>query len=336
MRTPIKRVVGSILHGAYGDLYEQAICLKHYAAFHPEVEMRLFAATQSRLESFRAFDLSFASVFDLWTEIENHEDIQCFYQFQVHDRELDQDVLSGLPEQILAKIDRTNNRLPWVYLRDHGLIPAPMSYRLSLNESGLRELSRVADANGIPADIWDKPTINFLWRFRRGAGAIKSFGQKPQEELVRSYSSIFQQLIAEFDCYILICGMNIVTTESNREITDNKYPEFGLDLPTERAIYMKGLSWPIELEIASRATVCCGHPSGFTEGLWLKRGGDMVLIDAPPHYLAKVAYHRMPLFDLDRPGNLIAAFLNRSEDAYRRRIESMLNKIARIRRPEST
>jgi hypothetical protein len=89
---------------------------------------------------------------------------------------------------------------------------------------------------------------------------------------------------------------------------------------------MKGLSWAVELEIASRATVCCGHASGFTESLWLKRGKDMVLMDAQPHYLAKILYRRMPFFDLDRPSNFAGALLNRSVDAYRRRIESILEK----------
>ncbi len=50
-----KIVVGSVLHGAYGDIYEQAICLKHYAANHPDVELKLFAATKTRLESLPCF-----------------------------------------------------------------------------------------------------------------------------------------------------------------------------------------------------------------------------------------------------------------------------------------
>lgn len=324
-RFPIKTVVGSILHGAYGDLYEQAICLKHYAAMHPEVELKLFAATRVRLESFHALDLSFASVFDLWTEIEKHNDIERFYQFQVQDGELSRDVLNRLPEQVLRKIDRTRNNLPWVYLRDNKLIPAPGEYQLPLSAWGASELSRTADANGISGGMWSKPTTNFLWRYRRSAGAISSFGQKSKEALIHSYSAMFRRIIAEYDCHILVCGMNIVTTDSNREVTDNKYPDFGLDLPAERVTYMKGLSWPLELEIASRATVCCGHASGFTEALWLKRGRDVVLMDAPLHYLAKIAYHRMPLFNLNRPLNLAVALLNRSADSYRRRIEFALN-----------
>jgi len=302
--------------------------LKHYAALHPEVELKLFAATETRLNSFRSLDLSFAAVFDLWTEIERHPDIDRFYQFQIHDGELNRDILSKLPREVLAKFDRTSNNLPWVYLRENKLTPTPSSYQLALSEYGTRELAKVILATNIPETIWRGPTINFLWRYRRGGGAISSFGQKSQEELVRSYSTMFRRIASEFDCHILICGMNIITTESNRKLTDNKYPDFGLDLPGCQATYMKGLSWPLELEIASRATVCCGHASGFTEALWLKRGRDMVLMDAPFHYLAKVAYRRMPLFQLDRKLNFAGSLLNRSAGAYRRRIESILKRAA--------
>lgn len=309
-------------------MYEQAICLKHYAANHPNVELRLFAATQTRLVSFRALDLSFAKSFELWTEIEKHPDIDRFLQFQVRDDELNRDVLSRLPEDVAAKFDRANNLLPWTYLREHDLIPPPGRYQLGLSETGSRELLKIADANGVSTGIWDRPTLNFLWRYRQGGGAISNFGQKSKENLVHKYSVVFRRIIAEFDCHVLVCGMNIVTTDSNRAVTDNKYPNFGLDLPDERVTYMKGLSWPLELEIASRATVCCGHASGFTEGLWLKRGADMVLMDAPPHYLAKIAYHRMPLFHLDRSLNLAAAFFRRSPDYYRRKIEAMIREAA--------
>jgi hypothetical protein len=280
-----------------------------------------------RLESFRALDLSFASTFELWTGIEKHQGIERFFQFQVHDAELKRDVLSKLPEEVAAKFDLDNNLLPWTYLRENGLVPAPERYQLGLSDYGSQELSRIIDSNGILPAFWLKPTINFLWRYRRGNGAIRSFGQKPEEELVQTYSTMFSRICSESDCHILVCGMNIVTTDSNREVTDNKYPDFGLNLPSERVTYMKGLSWPLELEIASRATVCCGHASGFTEGLWLKRGRGMVLMDAPIHYLAKIAYHHMSFFDLDQPSNLAAAFFSRSPDYYRRRIEAVLKKL---------
>jgi hypothetical protein len=75
--------------------------------------------------------------------------------------------------------------------------------------------------------------------------------------------------------------------------------------------------------------VCCGHPSGFTEGLWLKRGRDTVLMDPPPHYLAKIAYHRMPLFGLDRPLNLARAFALRSPEHFRRELAVALTRASR-------
>ena len=287
----------------------------------------MFAVTPTRLEVFSALDLSFATVFDLWTEIENYPDIERFFQFQVRG-ELESEVLSKLPAGVLAKFDRANNYLPWVYMRENNLMPTPARYQLPLSPSGARELPNIALKNGISDEIWHKPTINFVWRYRKpGLGSISDFGQKSQEEIVRSYSAMFQRIINEYDCHILINGMNIAyKSESDRKLTDDKYPEFGLELPAGRATYMRGLSWTLELEIASRATVCCGHASGFTESLWLKRGGNMVLMDAPPHYLAKILYRRMPFFELDRPWNLAAAFFNRSIDAYRRKIESILKK----------
>jgi hypothetical protein len=288
------------------------------------VELKLFAATRTRLESFRALDFSFATVFDLWTEIVKHPDIERFFQFQIHDGELNRDVLSRLPGLISSKFDRATNNLPWVYLRDNRLIPTPGRFQLTLSQSGKDNYGQVCAENRIQQDMWAKPTVNFLWRYRDSGGAIRGFGQKPQSELVRSYSGLFQRLISEFDCHILVCGMNIVTIDSNREITDSKYPDFGLDLPPGTVTYMKGLSWPIELEIAARADVCCGHASGFSEGLWLKRGEKMVLMDAPPHYLLKTLYHRMPLFDLNAPMNLARAFLDRSSGSYFRRISRLL------------
>jgi hypothetical protein len=175
-------VVASILHGAYGDLYEQAICLKHFAVTHPEVRLKLFAATASRLDSFRAFDLSFASVFELWTEIASHPDIESFFQFQVHDRELNENVLQHLSDEVLAKIDRVHNQLPWTYLRDNHLIPVPKRFELTLSAHGQRELSSMISSY----DCLDEKsqTISFLWRYRARSGAIRGIGQPPKQTLV--------------------------------------------------------------------------------------------------------------------------------------------------------
>jgi hypothetical protein len=300
--------------------------LKHYAASHPEAELRLFAATTTRLEAFQVLDLSFARSFGLWSEIEKQPEIEHFHQFQVHDAELKSDVLAHLSPAALSKIDREHNNLPWDYMRKNGLIPEPQRYRLTLTLAGERELSAVAARNNIPEAIWSRPTISFLWRYRKGSGAINSFGQKSEQELVAGYSKMFRGLIERFGCHVLVCGMNVVTDETNRARTDNKYPPFGLELPPDSVTYMKGLSWPLELEIASRATIACGHSSGFTEGLWLKRGRNTILMDAQPHYLAKIAYHRMPLFHLNRPWSLAQAAFQRSPESYGRRMAAILRR----------
>jgi hypothetical protein len=214
----MSEVIASILHGAYGDVYEQALCLKHYAMTHPNTELKLFFSRSSRMESFRALDFSFASTCELWTRIPEHDDIDRFYQFQVLDGELTRDVLQNLPEQVLAKIDRTTNHIPWIYMRDNRLLPAPGNCQLPLSQFGCDELKRISLACGIEEEMWRVPTISFLWRYRyRKAGAVSGFGQKSQESLVRAYSSMFRRFISKYNCRILICGMNLVTTDSNRE-----------------------------------------------------------------------------------------------------------------------
>jgi hypothetical protein len=75
-------------------------------------------------------------------------------------------------------------------------------------------------------------------------------------------------------------------------------------LPADRCTYLKGLSWALELEIMRRCSLCLTMPSGFSEALWMKRARPTVLVDAPPHYLAKLLWNRMPLFDLQSLGDV--------------------------------
>ncbi len=308
---PSRVIVGSVLHGAYGDLYEQALCLKHYAQSHANVEMRLFAASEIRLEAFQAVDLSFAASFLYWTEIERQIEIAFFLQFQIFDTELNTDVLEKLSTKCLAKFDRTKNILPWVYMRQHSLIPAKSEAALGLSDMGRLALPKLEQFCGIKPEVWSKPTISFLWRYRSGPGAISAKGQKSESYLVQEYSAMFKRLIERFNAHVFVFGMNIVTTDANRALTDSKYPSFGLDLPADAVTYMPGASWPLELELSTRATVCCGHASGFTEAQWIKRGRGMVLLDPPPHYVAKLIFHRMPLFGLSN-FSLISALIGPS------------------------
>jgi hypothetical protein len=305
-------VVGSILHGAYGDYYEQAVCLKHFRLQHPDIRLKLFAAAPNRLAELRVFDFSWADCFELYTEIPKHG-IDEFLQFQAHDRELRTEVFPKLPADVLRKLDLKRNRLPWHYLR--AILPLRPEQQLGFSDLGRAMLPNVLRENGITPNLIQRPTIGFLWRHRSSGGAISARFQADARELVAKYSRLFRRLIETHSCHVLICGMKVPRTPENMYRIDAKYPEFGLDLPAESSTHLKGLSWALELEILSRCTVCVGNPSGFSEALWIRRGSGVLLVDPPPHYVAKALWHRMPFFNLRQPRSLVSAMASRWEKA---------------------
>src|SRR5579871_4022183 len=95
-------VFASILHGAYGDYYEQAVCLKDFCLKHPQARLQLFASAPNRLAELRVLDFSWADCFELWTEIPKHR-VDAFLQFQRRDPDLEREVLSKLPSEITQK-----------------------------------------------------------------------------------------------------------------------------------------------------------------------------------------------------------------------------------------
>jgi hypothetical protein len=305
-------IVGSILHGAYGDYYEQAVCLKSYRLSHPDVRLKLFAAAPNRLAELRVLDFSWADCFEVYTEIPRHN-VDRFFQFQAHDRELRNEVLPKLPPDVLRKLDSQENRLPWHYLRS--ILPLAPEQQLGLSELGRSVLPNVMRENGIDPEVFRRPTIGFLWRHRAPGGAVKPILQSDAMQLVAKYSRVFRRLIDAYSCHVLICGMKVPRTQENMYRIDAKYPEYGLDLPPESSTHLKGLSWALELEILSRCAVCVANPSGFSEALWIKRGAGVLLADPPPHYVAKALRHRVPLFGLPRPGSLLSAVASRWENA---------------------
>jgi hypothetical protein len=304
-------VIGSILHGAYGDYYEQAVCLKDFRLKHPEVRMKLFAAASNRLAELRVLDFSWADCFELWTETFRHR-IDKFLQFQGRDADLRREVLSQLPTELLRKLDSQGNRLPWNYLRS--ILPLHPERQLGLSDHGRTALPQVMRENAISPTIFQGPTIGFLWRYRADGGAVKTIFQADPARLVEKYSGMFRRLIGIYGCHILICGMKVPRTPDNLYRIDAKYPEYGLDLPGGSSTHLKGLNWALELEILSRCTVCVANPSGFSEALWIKRDGGVVLVDAPPHYLAKALWHRAPLFNLKRLSRFVSVAATRWEE----------------------
>lgn len=298
---PRQENVLSILQGAYGDYYEQAVCLKHLALTNPQIRLKLYTATISRYRELSVLDFSFADCFRPLVELAPDEPVDRVFQFHAKDAEFLADVVPNLPPSVASKLDLNQHLLPWRYLRK--ILPLKSQFQLGLSESGRARLPEVEAANRIPASIWKRPTIGFLWRYR-SSGAVRPWLQQDKDRLREKYSRILNRAIEEFDCHVLVCGMNVKTTEENRERTDCKFPDFGLDLPPSRATHLQGLNWALELETLSKTDVCIGHPSGFTEALEIKSPGKTVLVDPLPHYLLKMLRHRMPFFGHRTPGGL--------------------------------
>ena len=300
-RTDGARTVGSILHGAYGDYYEQMICLRELKRLRPNLRQVLFFESDSRRKELAVFDLSFAD------EIRGIDalatvPVDRFMQFQVLDQELNCHVLSRLPADLLAKFDRQYNLKPWSVLGQLYRTNRP-ACDLPLSPEGHRRLPECLAQSGIdPAIFRHRFTVGFLWRHRKPGDPISTFLQAPEDVILRTKSELLTRLVKEQSAVALIAGMNVRTTEENRERTDCKFTEQRLAVPS--AIYLKGASWGLELEIMRQCSLCLVMASGFSEALLMKRTGPTILLDPPPVYIAKLLWNRMPLFDCMRPRNV--------------------------------
>ena len=291
--------IGSILHGAYGDYYWQATSLKLFVDQNPGTQLYLFCADPARRLPLQNLDFSFAECFLSWEEMQSTP-VDEFLQYQVFDSELKQDVLEHLPSDLLAKIDRTRNRIFWDDLK--GLLPLNSSQRLQLSAAGCQEVRLAMEQYGIPEDLFrTRKTVAFVWRYRGWGSAVKPIGQPSPEALVEKYSRVFRRLIDEFDCHVLITGMNPVLDETNRHGLDPKYARFGLDLPADRCTYLQARNWVADLEILSRCNSAAVMASGISEALDTHRGGGAILLDPPLHYVLMLLKYRVALFDYMTP-----------------------------------
>lgn len=313
MKASSSSSVGSILHGAYGDYYEQLICLKDLALSNPGVDVELFFASPSRFEELAVYDYSWAKGVRLWTELPNVP-VTSFHQFQSHDHELQRDVLSNLPPAIRTHPDLQIRRLPWLEMKP--LLPLSPDRQITLSSEGQERLRRTILEEEIDESIFRKPTIGVLWRYRNRASYAGPVFQPPAEVLVKKYSAVLRRLIEETGCHVLVCGMKIETTDANRQRTDNKFPSYGLDLPASHCTHLKGLSWPLEVEILSRCTASLCHLSGFSEVVWLKRPHGVVLTASSMAYRIRLLARRMPFFGLLSPRGISHAFLRRHTESY--------------------
>jgi len=290
--------VGSILHGAYGDYYEQIVALRYIKWKNPKIKLFLFFANELRRKELEVFDLSFADgLFP--REAIAEVSVDRFLQFQVFAPDLHQEVLTGLPPVVLSKIDLTRNVKPWTFIRkiwkeNQALCDVPLS------EVGRHRLPACEVDNKVQPGLFEAGfTIGFLWRYRIPGDFISPWGQMRWDDLIRMRSELFNYMIKQYKAHIIICGMNVVTTDSNRDRTDNKYTNSVLDLPAEHVTYLQGLSWGLELEIVRRCSLCILMASGFSEALWFKRRGkETMLVDAPYSYTLRLLRNRMPLFNI--------------------------------------
>ncbi|HTE20154.1 MAG TPA: hypothetical protein VK689_17455, partial [Armatimonadota bacterium] len=219
-------------------------------------------------------------------------------------RELRAEILAGLPESLLAKIDPERQRKPWTTIR--AMNPRDPANDVGLSDYGRERLPACMEGNGIDPGLFDRRfTVGFLWRYRTAGGAVSSSMQTPEEEVRRTKGELLAQLTSRYGAHILVCGMNVKVTEENRTRVDAKFTDRTLDLDPDHSTYLKGLSWGLELEILRRCSLCIVMPSGFSEALWIKRSGPTLLVDPPPHYLAKLLWNRMSLFDIRSPAQLL-------------------------------
>jgi len=285
--------IATILHGAYGDYFEQLLCFVDLAENNPQHNYHLFFVNPYRMEEFLKVDLSFAITTALVDKIEEIE-IDSFYQFQVLDIELKEEVLAKLSQQTLAKFDLTNNLLPHIYMNT---IQEKKSKRFTLpfNNKGMESYKAIKAE--LPSDIFKGKTIGFMWRYRGASGAVNPLFMPSEETLKSKYSEIIENAINTWGCHVLVAGMKVKTTEKNKHIVDAKFPEYGLNFQHEDLHYLPGKGWLAEVELITQCDIVICNPSGFSEAIFLK-GKECVVVDPPLHYTLKTIKNGFPLFNI--------------------------------------
>jgi len=294
--TPAKgkqKDIATILHGAYGDYFEQLLCIVDLARKHPEQNFHLFFANCYRMEEFLKLDLSFAETVAYVDKIEDIS-IDYFYQFQVFDEELNEEVLSTLSLDTLAKIDRKNNLLPHIYLKH--MRPKDIQHSvLPWSETGINNFETILST--LPKGIFSGKTIGFMWRYRNAGGAINPLFTPDEKTLINKYSQVLHQAIDDWNCHVIVAGMKVKTTEENKYYVDAKFPEYGLNFTHENLHYLPGKGWLAEIELISQCDIIICNPSGFSEAIFLK-GKNCIVVDPPLHYVLKTIKNGFPLFGI--------------------------------------
>lgn len=311
--------IGTVIHGALGDCYEQLCAIRILRAHVTTGDRWIgFFDDPNRLQAMLHFEL------DMLDEVHADESmaevpVDRFYQFQVRDPELRENLLDRLPEHIKTKFDTTQNLKPWHVIREHDYGSSGLG--LALSAAGRRFLPTCMTLNQVDPQLFGRTfTVGYLWRYRQGGGAISSKFQRPAEWILRTKSELFRRLIDTYGAHVFICGMNqsrAIAAQSEVPMDvlregafvegemRSKYAEHRLDLPASSTTYLRGLGYAAEMAIMARCDLLLMMPSGFSEPLWMLRRPPVVLLDPPPHYLAKLHWNRMPLFDNNRPDSAL-------------------------------
>ena len=302
-----KITIGTIIHGALGDCYEQLLAIKMFRANkHNEKWIGFFAASD-RMQAMSHFKLDMLDEIYPADKISSLE-IDRFFQFQIKDTELNENVIEKLPNHIKTKFDFNRNDKPWHFIRNHNFKRNSLS--LELSDLGIRHLENCMKHSSLDDILFKKKnTIGYLWRYRGSGGAIKPYRQKSREKIIQSKSELFNTLIKKYNAHILISGMKKIEDHLQlyKDILEvagipegeykAKYTKDELNLPPENCTYLKGLGYAAEMEIMAKCNILCMMPSGFSEPLWMRRPNSVLLVDPPLDYILKLWYNRMPLFN---------------------------------------
>lgn len=315
----MKKRIGSILHGALGDYYEQILCLLKYKEENPEIQLIAFFAVANRHQAFSHYDLSF---FDEIYHIQSLGDVSIdkYYQFQIKDPELQENILHKLSDDEKAKFDFSGKLLPWKILKKHDFTTSPLT--LHLNQKGLGYLQFVKDIHSIDDDTYrNTMKVGFLWRYRKKG--INGFGQYPKKVVKKHVSNLMNYFISNYSAHIFVCGMGAsnlhsldcyerVVREGGIALGEHKYKFDGetLGIPDAQVTYLMGTGYAAEMEIMSQCDLLITMPSGFSEPLWMMKLQPVVMIFPPLEYLLRLWKHRMPLFGNDKlAGKIFNTFI---------------------------
>jgi hypothetical protein len=300
--------IGTVIHGALGDCYEQLCAIGEMKRADPSKRWIGFFAVPNRLSAMTHLDMNMLDEVYPASAIEQVE-VDRFYQFQINDIELRNEVIDRLPTGVRTKFDFTTNIKPWTFIRSHDFRESGLA--LSLSQQGQSYVPLCMEKNGLDQELFrQKFTVGYLWRHRPKGGFITARGQRPKEWILQTKSELFRKLIEQHNAHIIIAGMN-KNKEAVGSIPESvkqmgafvqgeylaKYTESELDIPEKSTTYLKGLGYAAEMEIMSRCDLLLMMPSGFSEALWMRRTVPVILMDPPPAYMARLWYHRMPLFD---------------------------------------